>query len=241
VVSQTECDKQQENQEMMRKIRGLLLAGALAVGLIGYQASPASAAIDTDLVLAAVTGYTTASADPFDPTFQGAEGTFKGFEMAGAFVACELPTCDVYAGSVTVTDVDGVNFDTTQNLLVGAGSLAINGAETIFGDDDGFLTGTLDDGSFVRVGTVAIAEFNLTYDVDGLSGEVAAVAAIIAVPGAVPSEVSNGACPPLGEDVPPTCTLVSGLVAGGVDPVLANDATDSTRPGDIVQGVLDLL
>jgi hypothetical protein len=163
-----------------------LVLGVIAAVLL--PSAPASAA-GGELVAAAVTG-TVQSATPNIDVVSNAQCSTNNFfddvAISGAFT--EAVGGGVFAGVVNVTG-GKVFYDTCETLLRGFGTIKTAGFS---GSGVGSVTGSINTGSFVRAGTVAVAMFTLNYDVAPAGGGASNVLTT-AVVGAVPTNLAGAA------------------------------------------------
>ena len=176
--------------------------------------------------------------DALEEPCEGAEGAFTGVTLQGTFVAGSGGS---YVGAVCTA---GISFTTTQTLLRGKGAIhegtfgndACGAGDTGTGvtvldtcditetacmvgriDEDATPSNGSDGGSFVRVGTVAVALFELKWTINGTAS------------GATTAAFVGAAVP----EVEPVTSVVTGVVAGsslGGSPV----DLDDDIPNDIL-------
>lgn len=182
---------------MKKPIALLGLSAAVSALAVVLPVSPASAG-QLDTVAAVVTGTAGVPAGPPGIVVTpNAAGSFGGVIITGAFY--EAANNESYAGAV---DAGTVNYSATESTLLGEGTLNTNQAFTQPVGSTTLIDGKIARGSFVRVGVVALAEIDLTYDVNsnnvGSPAALKATAVVTAVPDPVLTNLAYVAGPVVG-------------------------------------------
>ena len=169
----------------------LPVSGAGAQSLDGFENAIAAAATGTVSI--------TPAPNPLAPgVVTSGTGSFGGLVLAGAFAAAtSVPSAPgVCVG--TVTAGSGIPFTTSGNLLFGYANIGSGG---FAGGTAGVCTvnGAIKGGASVRVGTVALAQFQLDLTVSGPTGSGSSddlIAEFVgtAVPGVPPCGVADFSC-----------------------------------------------